>query len=110
MASGATVIATSSSDDKLALARKYGATYLINYNKTPDWEKEVLKVTNGVGVDHILEVSGVTLMKSVQAVRMGGTINVIGARGSLGDVAKLPYQLIGKAVTMRGIMIGSVAQ
>lgn len=56
VASGATVIATSSSDAKLAIAKKLGATYTINYNTTPDWDKEVLKLTDGRGVDHILEV------------------------------------------------------
>lgn len=44
MASGATVIATSSSDPKLELAKKFGATHLINYKTTPDWETEVLRI------------------------------------------------------------------
>lgn len=75
----------------------------------------MLKLTNG-GVDHVLEVSGVTLGQSVQAVRMGGTVNIIGVRANagakdnFGDIATLPYQVIMKAATLRGIMIGSVAQ
>ena len=44
VASGATVIVTSSSDDKLAVAKKLGAHHLVNYNKNPDWDKEVLKI------------------------------------------------------------------
>ncbi len=56
VASGATVIATSSSDAKLEIAKKLGATHTINYNTTPDWDKDVLKLTEGRGVDHILEV------------------------------------------------------
>ncbi|KAK0224338.1 chaperonin 10-like protein [Armillaria fumosa] len=55
VASGATVIATSSSDAKLAIAKKFGAAHIINYNTTPDWDKEVLRLTEGRGVDHILE-------------------------------------------------------
>jgi NADPH:quinone reductase-like Zn-dependent oxidoreductase len=43
-ACGANVIATSSSDEKLEVARKLGATHTINYKKTPDWEKEVMKL------------------------------------------------------------------
>ena len=79
MASGATVIATSSSDDKLKIAQKLGAKHLINYKKTPDWDKEVLKVTNGRGVDHIVEVGGPgTLEKSMSAVRYAGWIHTIG--------------------------------
>lgn len=44
VASGATVIATSSSDRKLEIAKKFGAKHLINYKTTPDWEKEVLRI------------------------------------------------------------------
>ena len=44
IASGATVIATSSSDDKLKVAAKLGAKHLINYKTTPNWHEEVLKL------------------------------------------------------------------
>lgn len=44
VASGATVIATSSSDEKLKTAAKLGAKHLINYSKIPNWDKEVLKL------------------------------------------------------------------
>ncbi|KAI0758968.1 hypothetical protein C8Q74DRAFT_1221566 [Fomes fomentarius] len=48
---GATVFATSSSDEKLLVAKKSRAAHVINYNykKTPDWVKEVLKITGGRG-------------------------------------------------------------
>ncbi|KAK0499222.1 hypothetical protein EDD18DRAFT_1155930 [Armillaria luteobubalina] len=112
VASGATVIATSSSDAKLAIAKKLGAAHTINYNTTPDWDKEVLSLTEGRGVDHILEVGGPgTLEKSLAAVRYAGYIHIIGF------VAQNPAVLgsvigpcIGKAVILRGILIGSVAQ
>lgn len=79
VASGATVIATSSSDKKLEVAKTLGAKHLINYKTTPDWDKEVMKITNGRGVDHIIEVGGPgTIMKSLNAVRYGGCIHVIG--------------------------------
>ena len=79
VASGATVIATSSSDKKLEFAKKLGAAHVINYKTTPDWDKEVLKLTGGRGVDHVVEVGGPgTLLKSVNALRYGGLINVIG--------------------------------
>lgn len=44
VASGATVIATSSSDEKLKLAKSLGAAHTINYKKTPNWAEEVLKI------------------------------------------------------------------
>ena len=84
VASGATVIATSSSDKKLEIAKKLGAAHVINYKTTPDWDKEVLKLTGGRGVDHVVEVGGPgTLLKSVNALRYGGSINVIGVVGGV---------------------------
>src|ERR1700692_916309 len=55
---GARVIITSSSNDKLARARSLGATAGINYRATPEWDREVLKLTEGRGVDHVLDVGG----------------------------------------------------
>ena len=79
VASGATVIATSSSSAKLAKAKELGATHLINYIEKPDWDQEVLKLTNGRGVDHVIEVGGPgTIIKSVNATRIGGQIHIIG--------------------------------
>ena len=50
-AAGATVIATSSSDEKLELAKKLGATHSINYSKNEAWDEEVMRLTNGRGAD-----------------------------------------------------------
>ncbi|KAH9938947.1 NAD(P)-binding protein [Amylocystis lapponica] len=109
-ASGATVIATSSSDEKLNIAAKLGAKHLINYKKTPNWEEEVLKITNGRGVDHIIEVGGPgTLTKSVASVRYGGWIHVIGFVAGQGDVSSVPFTLLGKAAHLRGIVVGPVS-
>src|SRR5262245_57354760 len=77
--SGARVIATSSSDTKLSKAAEMGAAGSINYKTTPDWDQQVLSMTNGVGVDHIVEVGGPgTLARSMNAVRVGGRISLIG--------------------------------
>ena len=76
---GAKTIITSSSDAKLERAKQLGAAECINYKATPDWEQRVLELTDGVGVDHVVEVGGVgTLEKSLQAVRIGGTVSLIG--------------------------------
>src|ERR1019366_8298016 len=70
---GARVIATSSSDQKLVKAKDLGADETINYKKTPDWDKEVLRLTKSIGVDHVIEVGGAgTLSKSLNSVRIGG--------------------------------------
>jgi len=66
---GARVIATSSSNDKLARVRQMGASDGINYKETPDWEDRVRELTGGAGVDHVVEVGGAgTFNKSLKAV------------------------------------------
>ncbi|KAK5044683.1 hypothetical protein LTR84_010575 [Exophiala bonariae] len=78
-AAGATVIATSSSDEKLSTARSLGATHLINYRKTPDWGAEVLRITNGQGADHVVDVAGAgTIEQSILAAKHGGLVSLIG--------------------------------
>ncbi|KAH9894770.1 NAD-P-binding protein [Cubamyces lactineus] len=111
VASGATVIVTSSSDIKLNIAKKLGAAHTINYTQTPNWDEEVLKITGGRGVDRIIEVGGPgTLMKSVNAVRCGGSIGLIGFVAGPADVSMLPVEVIIKTILLRGILIGSRTQ
>lgn len=74
---GAAVVATSSSDAKLERVRAMGADHLVNYKSTPDWAKAVREATGGVGADLVVEVAG-TLDPSVRAVRMSGTVALIG--------------------------------
>jgi NADPH:quinone reductase-like Zn-dependent oxidoreductase len=101
----ARIILTSSSDEKLARGRALGADVTINYKATPDWEKEILKRTDGAGVDHVLEVGGAnTLEKSMAAVRPGGSIYVIGALAGAGQIN--PRMINRKAITLRGIHVG----
>jgi len=79
LASGFRVIATTSSQEKAERLQSLGVSDIINYNETPDWEQEVLRLTNGQGVDQVIEVGGTgTLPKSLQAVRAGGLVNLIG--------------------------------
>ncbi len=103
---GARVIVTSSSDAKLERAKALGVSDGINYTHTPEWEKEVLKLTAQEGVDHILEVAGgKSLPQSVAAVKAGGQIAVIGI---LDDVSSgIPiFSLLMKQVVLRGVSVG----
>lgn len=76
---GATVISTSSSDTKLSIAKSLGATHLINYTTHPNWEEEVLRLTNGEGVDHVIENGGAqTLGQSLKCTKQGGLISIVG--------------------------------
>jgi NADPH:quinone reductase-like Zn-dependent oxidoreductase len=74
-AMGAGVILTSSSDEKLTRARALGADHTLNYRSVPEWGAEVVKLTSGRGVDHVLELGGSgTLPQSITACRIGGQI------------------------------------
>ena len=78
-AMGATVIVTSSSDAKLDRARSLGADHGINYRSVPEWGEAVRKITDGQGVDHVLELGGPgTLAQSIVAARTGAHISLIG--------------------------------
>jgi NADPH:quinone reductase-like Zn-dependent oxidoreductase len=103
---GARAIVTSSSDEKLKKAKDLGADETINYKTTPDWDQEVLKLTNGIGVDHVIEVGGAgTLSKSLNAVRLGGHIVIIGALAAVGQFD--PRTILMKSVRMQGVLVGS---
>lgn len=76
---GYRIIATTSSQAKAERLRALGVSNVINYKETPNWEQEVLRLTNGVGVDQVIEVGGTgTLPKSLQSVRTDGIVTLIG--------------------------------
>lgn len=78
-AHGARAIITSSSDEKLERARKLGADDTVNYLSTPAWADEVLRLTNGQGVDLVLETGGAdTFRQSIRAAALDSTIFIIG--------------------------------
>jgi hypothetical protein len=105
-AAGARVVITSSSDAKLARARELGAHETINYVQTPDWEKDVLRLTGG-GADLVLEVGGSkTVAKSIASVKPGGSVIVIGAVSGPGAAVE-PMSLIAGSVRLQGVYVGS---
>ena len=108
-AHGATVILTSSSDEKLARGKALGADFLINYRTTPDWEAQVLNVTAGLGVDHVVEVGGAgTLPRSFKAVRPEGHIYLIGVLSDPGKGVDV-RPVLSKSIHFDGIYVGSRA-
>jgi NADPH:quinone reductase-like Zn-dependent oxidoreductase len=108
-AAGARVIATSSTDDKLDRITRLGASEAINYRRTPDWDKEVTRITGGRGVDCVVEVGGSgTFARSMQALARGGKVCLIGfLAGREGDTS--PYPLMYKAGNLHGIFVGDRA-
>ncbi len=104
---GARAMITSGSDEKLARAREMGADFGINYRETPDWEKEVLRLTGGAGVHQVIEVGGAgTFEKSLKSLALNGHLHVVG--GVSGFTADAPLGLmIGKLAEIHGIFVGS---
>lgn len=106
---GLRVIITSSSDEKLERARKLGADETINHKATPDWEEVAGKLTGGAGVDHVIDVGGSdTLPRSLKALRMGGTVSVIGVLSGVADTIG-PLILLTNTLRVQGIYVGSRA-
>jgi NADPH:quinone reductase-like Zn-dependent oxidoreductase len=104
---GARVLVISSSDEKLERARALGADGCINYRTTPEWDGEVLRLTHGHGVDHVIEVGGAgTLNRSMAAVAAGGRIQLIGVLTGRGEPLS-PYGLLGKQASVQGVYVGS---
>jgi NADPH:quinone reductase-like Zn-dependent oxidoreductase len=109
-AAGCRVISTSSSDEKLERLAALGADELINYRSTPAWGKRALELTDGRGVDVVVEIGGAgTLPQSIEAVRIGGHISLIGVlAGFAGEVPTAA--LFSRNATLKGITVGSRAQ
>jgi NADPH:quinone reductase-like Zn-dependent oxidoreductase len=106
---GLRVIATSSSEAKLERLRGLGVRETLNYRQTPQWGQAVLELTDGRGVDHVVDVGGAqTLAQSLQAVRVGGGISVVGILGGVGQQID-PLPILARSVRVAGISVGSVS-
>jgi NADPH:quinone reductase-like Zn-dependent oxidoreductase len=105
-AGGCEVIATSSSNDKLARVRELGAAHTVNYKDMPDWGRYVGQELGGV--DKVVEVGGAgTAEQSMAALRAQGEVALIGVLAPEGGPN--PRGLMMTAGTMRGIFVGSSA-
>ncbi|WP_267348420.1 NAD(P)-dependent alcohol dehydrogenase [Sphingomonas sp. GM_Shp_2] len=104
---GATVAITSSSGEKLERAQDMGAAFTLNYREQQDWGRVVRDWTGGRGVDHVVEVGGPgTLAQSIEAVRVGGHISLIGVlTGAGGEVPTAA--LMARQARLQGLIVGS---
>lgn len=108
-AQGARVIITSSSDEKLARTQQLGSDFTLNYKTTPDWEPIVHDFTMGKGVDLVVEtVGGKNLQKSINVLRMGGHISIMGLLAEL-ETSIDTLSLLYKQATIKGMEVGSTA-
>jgi NADPH:quinone reductase-like Zn-dependent oxidoreductase len=103
---GAKVIITSSSEEKLNRAKQMGADEIVNYKDIPDWQNKVLELTNGKGIDLALEMSWTDIGKTIETMKLGGKIVVVGLLG--GANANLSvYGIMQKSLSVLGIQVGS---
>src|SRR3569833_2376909 len=107
---GASVVVTSSSDDKLARARQLGADHTDNYRKEAEWGDAVLRWSGGRGVDHVNELGGPgTVSQSIRAARVGGHISLFGTlTGYTGQVPTAAMMI--KQIRLQGLIVGSRKQ
>lgn len=113
VAAGATVIATTSSDEKASKLKSLGAHHVINYKTESNWGEAAKALTpDGQGVDHILEVGGPrTMAQSLKAIKMDGVISIIGFLGG-GSSKDQPsfLECLNHVCIVRGILVGSRLQ
>jgi NADPH:quinone reductase-like Zn-dependent oxidoreductase len=103
---GARVVVTSSSDAKLARAKELGAWEGINYKETPAWGVRARELTGGRGVDHVVEVGGAgTFEQSLQALRPGGTLSLIGVLAGAALELRLPAIQM-RMLRVQGLLVG----
>jgi NADPH:quinone reductase-like Zn-dependent oxidoreductase len=106
-ARGARVIVISSSDEKLERATRLGAATTLNYRSQPEWGRAVRRLTDGQGVDLVVEVGGAeTLVRSIEAVGFGGQISLIGNLTGA-SVALDLIPLFMRRIRLEGILVGS---
>lgn len=103
---GARVLVTSSSDEKLARARALGADETVNYRTVTEWGKWAKELTGGRGVDHVMEVGGAgTLEQSLRAVRIGGTVSIVGVLAGTAPALNLLPVLM-QNIRLQGVIVG----
>jgi NADPH:quinone reductase-like Zn-dependent oxidoreductase len=109
-AAGCTVIATSSSDEKLERLTALGADHVINYRSEPQWGAAAKALTGGRGVDHVVEIGGSgTLPQSLAACAFGGHVAVIGALAGYGG--EIPTVVVmTRQIRMIGLLVGDRSQ
>ncbi|GAB2444333.1 zinc-dependent alcohol dehydrogenase family protein [Nocardia tengchongensis] len=107
---GARVISITSSAEKAERLRKLGADEVIDRVEVPDWERVVLELTGGEGVQHAVEAVGMpTLPKSVAAAAYNAQVTLIGAFPPAPGQPQPPSLFGGKFVSIRRIAVGSRA-
>jgi len=103
---GARVLAITSSDEKAEKLTAMGAESVVNYRSTPDWDRRILELTNGKGVDKVVDIAGEsTIVRSAASTRIGGEIGLVGFVSGFGGGLP-PIDILARSLTIAGIGIG----
>lgn len=108
LAAGASVVATTSSDEKGAKLRELGACHVINYREVPQWGSVVKQLTPlERGFDVVVDVGGnATLSQSLRAIRTDGLVVMAGMVGKSNEQVPM-LSLMGSNCTVRSVLLGS---
>jgi NADPH:quinone reductase-like Zn-dependent oxidoreductase len=105
---GARVIATTSTAEKAERLKALGAFEVINYTETRDWDEKAGELTDGRGVDCVVEIGGPgTIAMSLKTLAVGGHVSLIGASLSVSGTGLDPLLLTGRGITLGSISVGS---
>ncbi|WP_340318087.1 zinc-dependent alcohol dehydrogenase family protein [Rhizorhabdus argentea] len=103
---GARVLAITSTDEKAEKLKELGAEAVVNYRTFPDWDREILALTDGRGVDKVVDIAGEkTIVKSAASTRIGGDIAVVGFASGFGGGLP-PIDILSRSLTLAGTAIG----
>lgn len=106
-AQGARVLAITSSASKAELLESMGADGVVNYAENENWHEAILDLTDGRGVDKVVEIGGEkTICRSVACTRIGGELGLVGFVTGFGGGLP-PIDIMARSVLLRGISIGS---
>lgn len=108
LAVGATVVATTSTDEKAARLKCLGAIHTVSYRSNPDWAQEARNLTpNKRGFDIVADIAGnETLAQSLEAVRVDGVVLILGQVGRDAEPVPLTATFLHTCI-VRGILGGT---
>jgi len=103
---GARVLAITSTDEKAETLKALGAESVVNYRTFPDWDRAILELTKGQGVDKVIDIAGEkTIVKSAASCRIGGDIAQVGFTSGVGGGLP-PIDILARSLRVAGTAIG----
>jgi NADPH:quinone reductase-like Zn-dependent oxidoreductase len=103
---GARVLAITSSDEKAERLTALGAAAVVNYRAFPEWDRKILEITDGKGVDKVVDIAGeTTIVKSAASTKIGGEIGLVGFVSGFGGGLP-PILILQRSLKLAGMVVG----